>query len=29
MNEPPGRFGSFNPARVRRIACDSALIACS
>ena len=29
MNEPPGRFGSFSPARVRRIACDSALIACS
>src|SRR6266702_1635057 len=29
MNEPPGRFGSFSPARVRRIACDSALIASS
>ena len=27
MNEPPGRFGSLRPARVRRIACDSALIA--
>ena len=26
MNEPPGRFGSFSPARVRRIAWDSALI---
>ncbi len=29
MNEPPGRFGSLRPARVRRIAWDSALIACS
>ena len=29
MNEPPGRFGSFNPARVRRIACESAWMACS
>ena len=27
MNEPPGRLGSFNPARVRRMACESALIA--
>lgn len=27
MNEPPGRFGSFRPARVRRIACESALMA--
>ena len=27
MNEPPGRLGSFRPARVRRIAWDSALIA--
>ena len=27
INEPPGRFGSFKPARVRRIACESALIA--
>ena len=29
MNEPPGRFGSFRPARVRRIAWESALMACS
>ncbi len=29
MNEPPGRFGSFNPARVRRIAWLSACMACS
>ena len=29
MNDPPGRFGSFRPARVRRIARDSALIASS
>jgi len=27
MNDPPGRFGSFRPARVRRIACDSDLMA--
>ena len=27
MNEPPGRFGSFRPARVRRIAWESALMA--
>ncbi len=27
MNEPEGRFGSFRPARVRRIACDTALTA--
>src|SRR5713101_2072268 len=27
MNDPPGRLGSFSPARVRRIACDSALTA--
>ena len=27
MNDPPGRLGSFSPARVRLIACDSALIA--
>src|SRR6266550_4226527 len=27
MNDPPGRLGSFRPARVRRIAWDSALIA--
>src|SRR5258705_13318391 len=24
MNEPEGRFGSFNPVRVRRIALDTA-----
>ncbi len=29
MNEPPGRLGSFSPARVRRIAWDSALMASS
>jgi hypothetical protein len=29
MNEPPGRFGSFRPARVRRIARLSAVTACS
>ena len=29
MNEPPGRFGSFRPARVRRIARLSALTASS
>ena len=29
MNEPLGRFGSLRPARVRRIACDTALIASS
>src|ERR1044071_6617259 len=29
MNEPPGRFGSFRPARVRRIARESALTASS
>src|SRR5437870_4824873 len=29
MNEPLGRLGSFRPARVRRIACETALIACS
>ena len=29
MNEPPGRFGSLRPARVRRIARDSALMASS
>ena len=29
MNEPPGRRGSFRPARVRRIAWDSALMASS
>src|SRR6266851_1309395 len=27
MNEPPGRFGSFSPARVRLIACDSVHVA--
>ena len=27
MNEPPGRFGSFSPARVRLMAWDSDLIA--
>ncbi len=27
MNEPDGRFGSLRPARVRRIDCDTALIA--
>jgi hypothetical protein len=27
MNEPDGRFGSFNPARVRRIARDTAATA--
>ena len=27
MNEPDGRFGSLRPARVRRIACDTALMA--
>ena len=29
MNEPPGRFGSFSPARVRRMAWDSDLTATS
>ena len=29
MNEPPGRLGSLSPARVRRIAWDSALMAAS
>jgi len=29
INDPPGRRGSFSPARVRRIACDKALIAWS
>ncbi|CAB4803528.1 unannotated protein [freshwater metagenome] len=29
INEPPGRFGSLSPARVRRMACESALIAWS
>ena len=29
MNEPPGRFGSFKPLRVRRIDCASALTASS
>src|SRR6266496_502155 len=29
MNEPPGRFGSFSPALVRRMAWDSDLIAVS
>ncbi|CPU67578.1 Uncharacterised protein [Mycobacteroides abscessus] len=29
MNDPPGRFGSLRPARVRRMACESALIAAS
>src|SRR5665647_2495353 len=28
MNDPPGRLGSFRPARVRRMAWDSALTAC-
>src|SRR6185437_11628103 len=28
MNDPPGRFGSFSPARVRRIACETACTAC-
>src|SRR5215469_12365933 len=27
MNDPPGRFGSLRPARVRLIACDSDLMA--
>src|SRR2546430_13849084 len=27
MNEPDGRFGSFRPARVLRIGCDTALMA--
>src|SRR5437762_13761777 len=27
MNEPEGRFGSFRPARVRRMALDTALTA--
>ena len=27
MNDPDGRFGSLRPARVRRIACDTDLIA--
>ncbi len=27
MNEPPGRFGSFRPALVRLMACDSDLMA--
>src|SRR3954449_9543520 len=29
MNDPPGRFGSLRPARVRRMACESALMAAS
>ncbi len=29
MNEPDGRFGSFRPARVRRMACDTDLTASS
>jgi len=29
MNDPPGRFGSFSPARVRRMAWESALMASS
>ena len=29
INEPPGRRGSLSPARVRRMACESALMACS
>ncbi len=29
MNDPEGRFGSFRPARVRRIARDRALMASS
>ena len=29
MNEPDGRFGSFRPARVRRIAFETALTASS
>ena len=29
MNEPLGRFGSLRPARVRRMACDTARMASS
>ena len=29
MNEPPGRLGSFSPALVRRMACESDLTATS